>query len=783
MQKPTPSERPYPLPSAFLRQTPLFANALASALLAGFVGGLVEWHLLELPIGAAIPVGCAYATLAGLAALPVGLAECFVAALAESRFLGRGRWIRRARAVVRLASSRAPTLGRRWVVRLHASAAAWLLLLGGLAGLALAVGNRLLALQVRSVALLLLVALVASAALAASLFARFLTSIFEPIVAAFDRQNRLPLPPWRGSRLALFVCLPALGMVAVLLHTLAPYLGKLVWFFLLAALVATQLLLAAIARLARAWARKGRRQKLGAAALASCFVLLVAWSALRLRPGSSVIIAISRAPGMPSVLELARSLTDFDRDGASALFGGLDCAGLDAKRGPLAEEVPGNGRDEDCDGEDALASAEIPPPPKLEVFSKRLKGEEIRKYNVVWAIIDAVRADHTSLLGYRRRTTPYLESIAKESFVFSAAQSQSSATLFSLPSQFSGKNPNNLRWYRAEDPQLPAWHEAGLQQLAAEHETAAELFHAAGYRTGITLTTHLINSYKSIQRGYERVTDLWATEHHMVSSPVATAQAIQLIEEFRRGPVLPNKPFFLTVYYEDPHGPYAAHQEGYPDFGPNKLDAYDQEIAFADRYVGFLYEYLSNQPELWKDTIFIVSSDHGEEFFEHGWDWHSHSCYVESVHVPLLVRIPGMYPRQIDTPVGLVDILPTLLELTGLGPNKIKLDGQSLLVPVLAPEYVKAQRPLYCVISNRNLAQTPFFISSVRAHNRTLTYSLPEGVFRYFETDEDPEEKNDLFARKSGSQPVRLLRSWLRRESTGNLQDLAGFSPRLTSQR
>src|SRR5690348_8906433 len=124
----------FELRSALSRQGPLLVNALASALVAGFVGGLLQWRLLELPLVAAFSIPCACAALAGLSAVPIGIAECVVALLAKS--VGERR-LRRVRALLRLATSRAPVLGRRLVVRLHAAALAWLVVLGALAALAL----------------------------------------------------------------------------------------------------------------------------------------------------------------------------------------------------------------------------------------------------------------------------------------------------------------------------------------------------------------------------------------------------------------------------------------------------------------------------------------------------------------------------------------------------------------------------------------------------------------------------------------------------------------------
>src|SRR4029450_13047212 len=96
------------------------------------------------------------------------------------------------------------------------------------------------------------------------------------------------------------------------------------------------------------------------------------------------------------------------------------------------------------------------------------------------------------------------------------------------------------------------------------------------------------------------------------------------------------QPFFLLVYSSSPHDPYSKHAELAIDFGEEEMDRYDAEIAFTDRGVGFLIDYLKYRPPLWDNTIFVFTSDHGEEFGEHGGRIHAFTCYFESVHVPLM---------------------------------------------------------------------------------------------------------------------------------------------------
>lgn len=767
----------------------LLGNAILVAFAVGAVDGALAWSQ-----GGTRPQSVVTATLFGAAVIavlgvPIATGEWIVLGLARACNVGPIRKItRRAHAVIRLASSRAPHVGRSTVVSVHAAALASALVLAAISTAYWLLIQRVLRLQVSQVQSAVLVIAGVLALLGAPVLAFALAALFRPAIARVDRWVRLPLPPWRGSRLALFVCLPLLFAVFAVYTRLEPYVPVMRWPLLLCGFVLLQLLFAACVQALRsALSRRSKRSVAFGRALPSALlpvvVALFAYTGHITTPTSDTLASLS-AHGVigANAIEWARLATDFDRDGDSHWFGGLDCGGMDPHQHPNAVETPANGRDEDCDGLDPRkALAAVAPVPKLEPFSRRFDAAKVRHYNIVWVVIDAVRADHTSLLGYARKTTPYLELLAKESLVFTRAYSQSSATVFSLPSAFTGVNPTNLSWQTMPATEQPAdyWHDSDQLQLAQEHETAAELFGSVGYRTAINMSTYMVRSHHGVQQGYERVLDLWIAHHlkwGVRSSPVATMQAIQLIEDFRRDRARPKSPFFLTVYYEDPHAPYMPHTEGYPKFGTREVDKYDGEIAFADRHVGFLYEYLRHQPELWDNTVFVVIADHGEEFQEHGFGGHSRTCHIESVHVPLLIRIPGVPAQRIDAPVALLDVLPTLNEITGVRQPKNRVDGQSLLVPALAPELLTKSRPIFCAVAKKSKGLSPFFTSSVRVQGSMLTYYLPFGRLGLYDTAHDPREQADIFSAKTWTPAVKTLRAWLRHESTGNLPQTMGLS-------
>ena len=156
------------------------------------------------------------------------------------------------------------------------------------------------------------------------------------------------------------------------------------------------------------------------------------------------------------------------------------------------------------------------------------------------------------------------------------------------------------------------------------------------------------------------------------------------------------KPFALVVYMHNPHAPYDSRPEYGADFGDKPRQRYEAEIAFADRATGFLVDYLRYR-EVWKNTVFVYNSDHGEEFGEHDGKNHARTCHAESTHVPLLVKIPRVKGARVKDRVALVDVLPTLLDTLGED-DRADLDGQSLLVPAFEPSAVPEDRPVFCSV-------------------------------------------------------------------------------------
>jgi arylsulfatase A-like enzyme len=138
-------------------------------------------------------------------------------------------------------------------------------------------------------------------------------------------------------------------------------------------------------------------------------------------------------------------------------------------------------------------------------------------------------------------------------------------------------------------------------------------------------------------------------------------------------------PTFLLLHLFDPHREYAPPAE-FRRFGADPIDLYDGEIAYTDHQLGRLLDRLRAGGR-WARTVVLVTADHGEEFGEHGTFEHGASVYQPLMRVPLVLRVPGRGPGVVTGVARLIDVGPTLRELTGL-PADPDAQGESL-VPLL----------------------------------------------------------------------------------------------------
>lgn len=334
-----------------------------------------------------------------------------------------------------------------------------------------------------------------------------------------------------------------------------------------------------------------------------------------------------------------------------------------------------------------------------------------RKPNIVFIVLDTVRADHLSSYGYARPTTPNIDRLARQGVLFENAIAPSSWTLPSHASMFTGL--------------LPHQHGANTYSpLDARPKTIAEILQASGYETANFFANGFGVRAWGLDQGFEVQDDLRYFLPHNIGSTLVGRAIVQPLwmtisrpDSYfrRRAPGInthvlrwfhrrSDRPFFLFINYLDAHDPHVAPEPFDTRFGEispdvvrrvsfgngapidpplsaeahaSMINGYDNCLSFLDDQLGKLLAELSASPE-WKNTIVIVTSDHGEAFGEHGLYLHNRSLYFrEALHVPLVVSGPGIPAGlRVESIAPIRQLFPTILDLAM--PGQVPFQASSL---------------------------------------------------------------------------------------------------------
>ncbi len=280
------------------------------------------------------------------------------------------------------------------------------------------------------------------------------------------------------------------------------------------------------------------------------------------------------------------------------------------------------------------------------------------KPNIILITLDSTRADRMGFLGSHSALTPNLDSVARQGIIFEHAYAQAPLTVVSHATILTGTYPQTHQISELGSPLA-----TGLPYLP-------DLLHAHGYRTAAFVGSVLLDPRNGSAPGFDRGFDLYDAGFQQSSGgggkqlverrgDQVVARATKWLSNNTRGP------FFLWVHLYDPHAPYGR--------------SYDRAVAAADAALGKLIAMLRNQ-KLFEDSVLVVASDHGEGLGAHGEDMHGIFLYDETIHVPLLVKLPQnqMAGKRVKGRVRVVDVAPTVLEVAGV-PVPSQMQGQSLL--------------------------------------------------------------------------------------------------------
>jgi arylsulfatase A-like enzyme/Tfp pilus assembly protein PilF len=362
--------------------------------------------------------------------------------------------------------------------------------------------------------------------------------------------------------------------------------------------------------------------------------------------------------------------------------------------------------------------------------------------NIILITVDTTRADRMGFLGSKRGLTPNLDTLARRSVVFPHAYSQAPFTAPSHATILTGTYP---QFHQVEDFQVP---------LANDLPYAPAILKAQGYHTAAFVGSIVLDPAQGLSLGFRRGFDTYDAGFHMAlpgedhysstdrRGAVVVAHALSWLSK------RPPGPFFIWVHLYDPHYPYDPPE---PFKSRYKSALYDGEIAYADSALGKLLSYLRAHG-LFENSVIALMSDHGESLGDHGEEFHGFFLYDATIHVPLLLKLPGdrFAGKRIENHIGLVDVLPTILQTAGIEvPPEVQgesLLGMMTMKPTPAASAAPASSPdppLY--------AETEY---GLRSYGWSAMHSLRTGKYLFIEAPRrelydqaaDPKAEHNLAA-------------------------------------
>jgi len=314
--------------------------------------------------------------------------------------------------------------------------------------------------------------------------------------------------------------------------------------------------------------------------------------------------------------------------------------------------------------------------------------------NVILIVPDALRADHLGCYGYSRPTSPQIDKFAADALIFEKAMSNSPWTKPSMGSVFTSMYPHEHKAF--------SW----MGNLPDECLTIAEVFRNRNYATFAIQTNPSITAKHNFRQGFQ-----YYREMVLEKGEVVTSSFNSWVKKHKK------KPFFAYLHYMDTHVPYNAPQEFSKIFKikddalfipgefqtidvrllgemglsirdkQSLVNLYDAAIKYFDSNFARIVDNLKKLGIL-NNTIIILTSDHGEEFWEHDGFAHGHTVYNELLHVPLIIGyIPHLPEKRIKSYVQLLDLFPTILSLVGIK-SDFKLRGTDLASAALTDNQI-----------------------------------------------------------------------------------------------
>ena len=394
--------------------------------------------------------------------------------------------------------------------------------------------------------------------------------------------------------------------------------------------------------------------------------------------------------------------------------------------------------------------------------------------NIIIILIDALRRDHLGIYGYARDTTPNIDDFSHNAVVFQHAISQSSWTNPSVASLFSSLYPSTHGCVTYFSPDGKSIDAAFLDHKII---TLAEALKEKGYATGGFVANHWICRRLQFDQGFDVFDPV--NEQKPPASQV-NEKALKWIAENRA------KPFFVYLHYIDVHGAYVppapydslfkssevremsvAEQSKldylYLEGAKNNLnyyiDQYDGCVRYVDHHIGEFLRALK-EFDLFDNTIIIITSDHGEAFFEHGFFYHGHSVYNEEIDIPLIIKFPESirFPDNKHHRVELIDVTATIFSLVQYhcpypvdGWDLLKKSNRALARRAVFSQFITAKK--------QKSSKTAIIKDNLKA-----IYKMHEKkVVELYDLREDDEERNNTagIEKDKAEKLETMIDSWI----------------------
>jgi arylsulfatase A-like enzyme/Flp pilus assembly protein TadD len=392
--------------------------------------------------------------------------------------------------------------------------------------------------------------------------------------------------------------------------------------------------------------------------------------------------------------------------------------------------------------------------------------------NIILITLDTTRADRVGFLGSQRGLTPNLDVLAKQSVVFTRAYAQVPLTTPSHAVLLTGSYP---QYNHVDDLAEP---------LRPEFPYLPDLLHHNGYHTAAFVGSIVLDPESGAAPGFDRGFDVYDANFHNSKPGEDRYQSLE-----RRAEDVANHamgwlshhqetPFFMWLHFYDPHEPYDPPEPFKTHYAS---EPYDGEIAYTDSVVGSVLEVLQRHG-LYQNTVIAVAADHGEAFGEHGEKSHGIFLYDETIHVPLLLKLPGekLAGERVEARVALADVAPSLLQTARI-PIPSTMQGQSLLPLMNAPKSAGGReskvpdRPIY---SETDYAHRAFGWSELRSWRAQKYLYVQAPKRELYDQSSDPDAlKNLATTAKAVADTLDGQLSTFRKKTSGAAVEPAEIDP------